>query len=124
MSKKLATATIALVLSVLGVLAASPSVGAKATSSGVYIVTPQWWGWCPHNGVHAVYGWNLTNGASAGDAGDDIIWLGVNLNQPNEISVQVECNGGLWSTATYTWIRPTRNGQSWFIGTNAGTWHN
>jgi hypothetical protein len=115
-------------LSVLGAIAVVAALAAtsraSAGSGGVYVVTPTWWGWCPGSSVTAVYYFNQTNGASGGDSGDDIVWAPVILNQSNALTVIVKCRATSESSSTYTFIRPTRTGQAWYIGANGGTWHN
>lgn len=114
---------IALVL-VLGSIAAAGTASASAANGGVYVVTPHSWGWCHFSSVRAVYFFNQTTGSTGGDAGDDIVWVPVNLNQTNMLTVTVKCSATWESSGTYVGIRPTRTGQSWFIGPGGGTWHN
>lgn len=122
MRRRLATAALVLAITASGALALS--AGGSAASGGVYVITPTWWGWCPGSSVTAVYYFNQTNGASGGDAGDDVIWVPVNLYQTNFLTVIVKCRATWESSSTYTNIYPTRTGQSWFIGAGGGTWHN
>ena len=102
-------------------LSAAP---AAAANGGVYVVTPTWWGWCSGSSVTGVYWFNQTTGGSGGDTGDDIAWIPVNLNTSNELTLTVQCANPQRNGATYTFIRPTRNGQTWFIGSGGGTSHN
>ena len=128
MRTRFATMTAALAIASAGVLATSASApaasSAAAATGGVYIVTPTWWNWCPGSIVTAVYFFNTTNGTSGGDTGDDIAWAPVILNQTNYLTVIVKCATAGLSSSTYTNIRPTRTGQSWFIGASSATWHN
>ncbi|SRR5581483_8529294 len=115
--------TVLMVMAAL-IIAAVCSASASATSGGVYVVTPKSWGWCPISGVKAVYYVNQSNATTGGDAGDDIVWVPVTLNQTNMLTVAVKCNWAAESSATYTGIRPTRTGQAWYIGPGGGTWGN
>jgi hypothetical protein len=115
---------LSILIAALVVAAGSLAGAASASAGGVYVITPHWWGWCPSSGVHAVYYFNQTNGATGGDAGDDIVWVPVYLNQTNFLTVTVQCNAAWESSGTYTNIRPTRTGQAWYIGSGGGTWHN
>jgi hypothetical protein len=115
-------------LSVAG-LALSGSASAATANGGVYIIAPKWWGWCPNVAGQNNYPYymsqeNYTTGDSSADAGDDVIWSRVTLNQNNRIEVQVGCIRGYYSTGTSVTIRPTRNGQSWDISPSGATWHN
>ncbi len=101
-------------------------VSAAAAKGGVYIVAPKWWEWCPNiarqnNQPRHMSQSNFTTGNSSSDSGDDIIWSRVALNQNNRIAVQVGCTLGHGSTGTQITIRPTRNGQTWFISLSGGT---
>jgi hypothetical protein len=100
------------------------SASASGATGGVYVVTPKSWGWCSYTGVHAVYYVNQTNGQSGGDAGDDIVWVPINLYQNNELTIAVKCNWGIGSSGTYVWIYPTRTGQAFYIGPGGYVWHN
>lgn len=95
-----------------------------AAGSGVYVVTPTWWGWCSGSSVTGVYWFNQTTGGSGGDTGDDIGWIPVNLNSSNELTLTVKCANPQRNGGTYTFIKPTRNGQTWYIGSTGGTSHN
>ncbi|HLX32591.1 MAG TPA: hypothetical protein VKR79_07470 [Gaiellaceae bacterium] len=114
----------ALILAIGSIAGLAGSANASAASGGVYVVTPTWWGWCPGSTVTAVYYINQSTGASGGDAGDDIVWVPVHLNTANELTVTVKCRAAWESSATYTFIRPTRTDQAWFIGAGGETWHN
>lgn len=122
MRRRFATAAVVLAISSAAILAVSAS--ASASTGGVYLVTPTWWGWCPGSSVTAVHYVNQTTGATGGDSGDDIAWASVNLNQTNYLTVWVTCRATWESSATYTNIRPTRSGQAWYIGADSNTWHN
>ena len=100
-----------------------------AGNGGVYLITPKSWGWCPNivkqnNFPYNVAQENYTTHDSSADSGDDIIWSRVNLNQNNNIDVQVGCILEYGSHGVSITIRPTRNGQSWFISSTGATSHN
>lgn len=124
---RLAVFTTAAILTATIGLAAPAS--AASANGGVYVIAPKWWGWCPNIARQNNYPYymsqsNFTTGNSSSDAGDDIIWSRVALNQNNTISVAVGCILGYGSGGTTITIRPTRNGQSWFISLSGATWHN
>ena len=123
MRTRLTTLAVVIAMSLAGALALAAD-GASASNGGVYVVTPTWWGWCPGSSVTAVYWWNDTTGASGGDAGDDIVWVSVNMNQPNTLTLAVKCRATWESAPAYTTIRPTRTGQAWFVGADSNNWHN
>jgi hypothetical protein len=110
--------------------AASAGPAAKAaTNAGVYIVAPKWWGWCPNirgiqNRPWAMAAWNISHGGSASDMGDDIIWIRVQTGQTNRVDVQVGCSSGIGSSGTVVYIRPSRNGQTFWISPGGASYGN
>lgn len=97
-----------------------------ASNGGVYIVAPKWWGWCPnvgrvYNRPHYMQATNTTSGDTRADSGDDIIWIGVQMNRRNTVHVNVGCSLGHGSTGTVASFTPTRNGQTWFVSPSGAT---
>lgn len=100
-----------------------------AGSTGVYISLPTWLGNCPAGGS-AKYVWassySLEASSSAGDWGDDIVWLTVASNDYTTIVAQPLCYNGsksYWGPASSNTIYATRWGQTWWVGP-AGVRHN
>lgn len=120
-------------LAVMGAFSALGSIGAapsQAASYGnAYVSFPTWLGNCPGGGsVTGIYGANsnIWSTPAGGDWGDDLIYprVAMFLGAPyNQISAQVFCSrpwyqggGGYWGAAVSAGIRPTRNGQTFWIG--------
>jgi len=120
-------ALVLLAASVSGVLATGATPASAA--SGVYIVTPKWWGWCPNirgitNRVTFVSVTNTATGYSQTDYGDDIGWTTVALNRSNTVRVNVGCSLGHGSTGTEVRITPRRNGQTFWVSPTGGSYGN
>lgn len=107
---------------VLGFAAIGPAGPATAATASVYLVTPKWWGWCPGSGNSVTRVNYVVAGVSqGGDSGDDVVYARVNLNVNNTVIMAVTCrfNTPQGSSAV---IRPTRNGQTFFMGFPDGSW--
>ena len=101
-----------------GIVGQAAPTAEAATQVWVYVVTPNWWGWCSSTAYTSFS--NTTTGHSGGDGGDDIVWIRMNLNQSNTIHIQkVGCNQG-----TIAYVRPTRSGQAAFISRTGSVWLN
>jgi hypothetical protein len=93
---------------------------AQATTIGyVYISFPTWEGNCANGGsvktIWADDAWQTWNG----DAGDDLIYGKVALNQTNRINYEVFCAkwpAGYYQAGTSTLFVPTRNNQTIWVG--------
>lgn len=110
-------------------LATPVPASAATANAGVYIVAPKWWGWCPNvsgvtNRVTFMSQVNQTTGNMSSDAGDDVIWSRVALNTYNTIDVQVGCIYGIGSSGTRVTIRPTRNGQTFWVSPTGASYGN
>ena len=109
-------------------LVAAPQASA-ASNGGVYIVASKSWGWCPNvsgfnNRPLHMHAANFTSGDSRSDSGDDVIWVGVRMNQANRVSVNVGCSLGYYSTGTTITITPRRNGQAFYVAPSGYAWGN
>ncbi len=121
--------SIAVLVSSLGAATAVATPAQAASNGGVYIVAPKSWGWCPN--VRGVYNrptqmhvTNYTSGETRSDGGDDIIWVGVNMNQSNTVQVNVGCSLGHGSAGTLVRITPRRNGQAFYVSPGGYAWGN
>lgn len=108
-----------LCLAAFGVVAVGPSAHA-ATIGNMYISFPRWLGNCP-NGDSVTAIW-ATDGPQTwnGDAGDDLIYGKVYLNQVNSIQYTLYCKtswrGGYYQPGVSMRFTPTRNGQTIWVG--------
>lgn len=100
---------------------------AQAADSWVYISLPTWLGNCPGGGsVKMVYLSVGDTWSTAGDAGDDIVYAKVHLNQSQPVTGEGLCYKGsqtYYGPAFYQDITPTRLKQTWWVGPG-GTSHN
>lgn len=137
MRKRLGVLVMVALLSVSALVAST----AQATSArartvvGVYISAPTWLGNCANSklGGSVKSLWVQVTAPSVGygaysyaDYGDDIVWAKVVLNVDNTIVAQPKCYGWWGSrpgAPSMNTIRPTRNGQTWWVGP-LGTRHN
>lgn len=127
-----------LLLLMTSILAIGPSGTAEARSvfvtadTGVYAITPQWWGWCPKGGG-GLARWNKVTSVSYNnhttgdnvirDRGDDIVWMRVKKGRTNSVTVSVTCRFSHPQGMNYS-IKPTKERQAWFFGFPSGTWSN
>ena len=102
------------------VAAAAPAEA--ATYGYVYLVTPQWWGWCPNSSITFVH-FTVAGISDGGDSGDDVVYARVALNQNNNVSMSDACR---WSTpmGSLATIYPTRNNETFWMGYPGGSYHN
>jgi hypothetical protein len=129
LTRRLAVLAALVLVAAVGAIATATPAAKAATNAGIYIVAPKWWGWCPNvrglpNRPVAMAATNVSHGSSASDIGDDIIWLRVQTGQQNKISVQVGCSAGIGSTGTVVYIRPARNGQTFWISPTGASYGN
>jgi hypothetical protein len=136
--KRTVTAIAAVIVMAVGAIGVGTAIetstdsapAAEASSNGgIYIVTPKSWGWCPnvakvYNRPYYLTATNFTSGDTRGESGDDIIWVGVQLNKSNRIQVNVGCSLGYYSTGTLITITPRRNGQAFFVSPSGTAWGN
>ncbi|MFI5937579.1 hypothetical protein [Actinoplanes sp. NPDC051494] len=113
----------------VGLLASSVPGPAPAQAAGnywVYISAPTWQGNCPQGGS-VKYMWAMISDSwSGGDAGDDLVYGRAYANVTQDVVTQPTCYNGSRSyvgPATSHSIRPTRNGQTWWMGPS-GVSHN
>lgn len=131
MKRTLAIAVATAFLAIAGVAGLS-SPAQAAPVGNVYVSFPTWLANCPGGGsvtgINAAVG-NLWVTPAGGDWGDDLVYPRVNLNANNTISAQNFCarpwwqGGGYWAPAVSVTFRPTRNGQTFWVGP-AGQSHN
>jgi hypothetical protein len=114
------------------IVALGTATAQAAPYANVFVSYPTWLGNCPAGGsVSGIYAANgaLWSTPASGDWGDDLIYPRVNLNAGNQISAQPYCSrpwyrgGDYWGPAVSANIRPTRSGQTFWIGP-AGQAHN
>lgn len=92
---------------------------AHAATAHVYISFPTWLGNCPGGGSVVAINASTPLDSVAGDTGDDLVYLRVNLNQRNQINATVGCrNRGVlvWNTVTRSDPVPTYGGQTLWVG--------
>jgi hypothetical protein len=100
----------------------APAPASAATTGYVYLVTPQWWGWCPGSGNYVTrVDYVVSSISSGGDSGDDIVYAKVNLNESQTVVMAVQCKKTL-PQGSSTSIKPTRTGQTFFLGYPSGSW--
>lgn len=109
---------VAVVLCSLVTTATTVAAPASAGSSnaGVYAVASRSDGWCPGplNKVTWVQWANHTTGGTAGDGGDDIVWMPVRTGVKNSVTISVKCKYSTPIGMNFT-ITPARNKQTfWF----------
>ena len=114
----------------VGALALTTSAAQAAPVSNVYVSYPTWLGNCPGGGsVTGIFAANGALWSNAGDWGDDLIYPRVYLNAGNPISARLYCSrpwyrgGDYWGPTVYANIRPTRGGQTFWVGPGSQT-HN
>lgn len=127
-TRRLALGVLATFALLAGLLTVNPAPS-TASTNGVYVVAPKWWGWCPDirglkNVVVAVSVTNTTTGHSMSDLGDDIGWSNVALNRSNTLHVNVGCSRGHGSTGTVVTIRPTRHKQTFWVSPGGSSYGN
>lgn len=111
LSSVLAAFFVAALMSVISALPAS----AISANANVYAVAPSG-NWCPGwlNKVTWVQWANNTTGGTAGDGGDDVVWMPVRTGYTNNVVISVKCKYNTPLGMSYN-IRPSRNGQTfWF----------
>jgi hypothetical protein len=121
--RRAVVAALAVATAGVGALALTASAAQAYPYSNVYVSFPTWLGNCPGGGsVTGIFGANGNIWSTAGDWGDDLIYPRVNLNANNAVSAKVFCSRPLWRGGNY-WgpavsanIRPTRGGQTFWIG--------
>lgn len=126
---KRAAAMVATALSLLGsLILAVPAAEAATANAGVYVVTPAWWGHCTYfGGVNGLATVNSYVGHSnRGDFGNDIAWVPVRLNTSQSVQIKTHCRRYGWAVGTSMSIsiRPSRNGQTFFVGADSRYWSN
>ncbi len=125
---RFAAAVTAVAIGLLAPLLATASPASAATANaGVYVVTPRWWGHCsaPTDGVAGIATVNSYVGHSnRGDYGDDITWVPVRLNTNQSVQIKVICRrlGAAGGASMSINIRPTRHGQTYFVGPDSSYW--
>ena len=110
----------------IGLIATVPPATSSAANGGIYGVVPSWGGWqCQgkFNSVAFVSYFNHSSGSNGGDAGDDIVWIPVNLNANNHITMSIRCSFGTHLAQNYV-IRPTRNKQTFWFNLNGNVTNN
>lgn len=114
-----------ILVSMMIALAGALIVAQPASASGAtwnYIVMPTWQGNCPGGGsVVYVYAssFSASTSGTAGDGGDDIVYLRVGYNEDVTIVGNVRCQKGnkvYNGPAVSVTIKPTRANQAWYIG--------
>ena len=94
-----------------------------------YVSLPTWLGNCPSGGsvkYLQVSTWATQGSGYAADFGDDLVYVSVGLNMDNTVVAQPLCYKGnqtYWGPASSNTIRPTRGGQTWWVGPG-GVSHN
>ena len=125
-------ATTSVLLLMIAALSAS---GTNAATGYIYIAFPTWLGNCPKGGSVTII--NATTGPygelwstpAGGDKGDDKIYAKVLFNTNNLVTYQNFCRKGIlglssyWDAAWQVTIRPTRSGQTFWVG-RLGQSHN
>ncbi len=99
------------------ILAAPP---AEAASTGwIYLVYPSWYGNCPNGKVAAIQAASRHTSTNW-DAGDDIVYLKLDLNRRNTVNANLMCKRGRhiigYQTVTRSDLVPTRNRQTIWLG--------
>lgn len=107
----------AVVIALTVTVVAAPAASA-APLGWVYISTPTWLGNCPAGGSVTQLRAAVGNTWSGGDAGDDLLYVKVRLNENQQVSYTAFCNRwpGYWQPGVAQNIRPTRNNQTVWIG--------
>ena len=123
---RMARSAIAAAMAIGGLLVTS--VPADAADGYVYVSVPTWLGNCPHggsvSGVYVAVGdtWSTPH---TGDWGDDLVWARVRMNVGypyNAVTAKAYCSrpwyrgGSYWGPASQNHIRPTRYGQTFWVG--------
>lgn len=110
---------IAAAVGIGGLLTATP---AHAATGNVWVSFPTWLGNCPSGGSVTVIQGHVGNlWSTAWDAGDDLVYPRVNLNQTNTMVANVRCDralnrgGPYWTPVSWN-FHPTRGGQTWWMG--------
>jgi len=125
--KRILTGLVAAVVASAGVLISAGPAHAAVVYN--YISLPTWLGNCPGGGsvkYLQVSTWALEGSGYAADAGDDLVYLSVGLNMDNTVVAQGLCYKGsqtYWGPASSQTIRPSRGGQTWWVGPG-GVSHN
>lgn len=96
------------------VIAPSPAHAISA-NAGVYAVAPSA-SWCPgwYNKITWVQWANHTTGGTAGNGGDDIVWMPVRTGYTNSVTISVQCSRSTPRGMNFS-IRPSRNGQTFWV---------
>lgn len=126
LARRCAAALIVATLALVSSVAAAAPASAAPANAGIYVVTPSWWGHCTNfGGVAGLATVNSYVGHSnAGDYGDDIAWVPVRLNTNQSIQIKTICRrfGAAAGTSMSITIRPTRTGQTFFVGADSKYW--
>ena len=116
------TALLATLVAIVASLIVAPAASA-APLGWVYISTPTWQGNCNWGSNGSVSHLHLSVGntwttPAGGDRGDDLVYAQVRLNENQQVSFTAFCNKwpGSWQPGVGQTIRPTRNGQTVWIG--------
>jgi hypothetical protein len=103
----------------LGVTIVSAPAASAAPYGWVYISAPTWQGNCSAGGSVVNMNAAVGNTWSGGDAGDDLLYVRVRLNENQQVSYSAFCNKwpvGYWQPGVAQTIKPTRNNQTVWVG--------
>ncbi len=122
--KRQATRLVAVLLLTVGAVIAVTASPAAAADGNMYVVAPDWWGWCPGSSVAYMSVSNSTEGSWGSVNYHDVVRISYRAGMANHMSITVRCANSNSYQHRGLIIWPGPNGGAVFINRWHSHWAN